>query len=312
MKNALNICALACNPTSPSPTASMVKVEGGYMTAFGGLYCIRVPVNQDLGVAFDPSAMKSFFRKARKTTSYTVKKNKLVIKEGKEQLTVGCLPADDMVTLDVIAKVLPCKLDTTLLKYMASVIDPANFRQSAHGVTFRDGMLLSTNNSCFFAAMVEGVPDDIRFNLHKDACVAMARFKGKITGVASDGRATKFVFDDNSSFVAVDLAEELPDVMPIFDGDWMPLGLSSTTAEDLQAITADEFDFTDGNITYYTESRSAVGVIEGVVDKKFRAGIGKGTLGFLLRNQGDVTYTETKLRSVNGDVCVITGLRALV
>jgi hypothetical protein len=310
MKQALSLCSLAVNSSAPSPTASMVKIEDGFMVAFGGLFCVRVPVDLALGCAFNPNAVKTFFRKDRKAITYTVKKNKLVLQEGKEKLSVGCLPPEDMVTLDVIAPTKKATLDVKLIRYVSSVIDPANFRSAAHGVTIRDGMLLATNNRCFIAAYVEGIPDGFTANIHKDACAALGRFSSPVVGVASDGRATKFLFEDGASFSVLNLSEELPDIDVVFEGPWHPLGLSEALVEDLLKIDCYSVVFQDGSILYRNEDRSSVGDLGVVTKRKFLAFAMKSTLDFLLRNGGQFSIDEDcrKLRSVNGDSCVVCSL----
>jgi hypothetical protein len=102
VKSALQLCTLALNPRSPSPTATTVKVEGGFMKAYGGLMCIQVPVTQEIGAAFNPALLKTFFRRERTTIAYTVKFPKLTLREGKERLTVNCMPCEDVVIIDNI------------------------------------------------------------------------------------------------------------------------------------------------------------------------------------------------------------------
>lgn len=310
MKTALSLCSLAVNPSAPSPTAGMCKIEDGFMIAFGGLFCIRVPVDLAFGCAFNPASIKTFFRKERKSISYTVKKNKLVLQDGKERLSVGCLPPEDMVTLDVIAPLTKTTVDTKILRYVSTVIDPANFRSAAHGVTFRNNMLLATNNRCFIAAYVAGLPKKLTFNIHKDACAALGRFTSPVVGVASDGRAVKFVFEDGSSFSVLNLAEELPPVEPVFEGPWHPLGLSEALIEDLLKIDCHHVVFQDGSLLYRNEDKSSVGELGVVTKRKFCAFSMKATLDFLLRNGGEFSVDDDarKLRSVNGDVCVICSL----
>lgn len=307
MKQALALCSLATNPNAPSPTASMVKIEDGFMVAFGGLFCVRVPVQLALGCAFNPGAIKTFFRKERKAISYTVKKNKLVLQEGKERLSIGCLPPEDMVTLDVVAPVKKATFDTKLLRYVSTVIDPSNFRTFLHGVTFRNNMLIATNNKCFVAAYIEGMPKKFKFNIHKDACAALGRFTSPVSGVASDERATKFEFEDGSSFTVLNLAEELPQVEQIFEGPWHPLGLSAALVEDLLKIDCHRVAFKDGELFYHSEDRSSSGELGTVTKRKFVASVMKHSLDFLLRNGGEFSIDDDcrKFRSVNGDVCVI-------
>lgn len=281
------------------------------MVAFGGLFCIRVPVQQALGCAFNPAAVKTFFRKERKNVAYTVHKNKLVLKDGKETLRVGCVPAEDMVTLDVVAPVKAATLDLKLLKYISDVIDPANVRPWSHGVDYANGMLAATNNAVIIAAYVE-LPSGLAFNIHKDACAALAKFKSPVVGIASDSRATKFVFEDKSEFTVLNLSEKIPDFSSLFKRNWLPLGMSDDLVEDLMKIDCHSFLFNAGCIFYQNEDKSSIGELQVKLAQQFTARTMKNTFGFILRNGGKISVDDsgTCLRSVNEDVCVITSLMA--
>ena len=279
------------------------------MVAFGGLFCIRVPVAQALGCAFNPSAVKTFFRKERKAIAYTVQKNKLVLQEGKERLRVGCLPAEDVVTLDVVAPVKKATLDLKLLKYVSDVIDTTNSRTSAHGVNYVNGMLVGTNNHIIIAAFVN-LPKGLSFNIHKDACAALAKFKSPVVGIAFDERATKFVFEDGSSFSVLNIVEMLPDFNNVFTYAFTSLGMKEDLIEDLLKIDCHSFVFKEGTIVYQNEDKSSTGEIDAKLKNKFTARILRGDLGYVLRNRGDIRVSETgnMLQSVNEDVCVIASL----
>ena len=308
MKTALTLCSLALNPSAPAPTASLVKVEDGFAVAFGGLFCVRVPVEQALGCCFNPAAAKTFFRKARKQVAYTVKKNKLILQDGKEKLSIGCLPPEEMVTLDVIAKARPIKLSKTMLRYVADVIDPAHHRASLHGVTFRDGATLATDNKVFVMAFVD-FPDDLTFSLHKDACIALSKMKGEIETVSTDGHAVKFGLSDGSSLTTLKLVEEIPEVVDsIFAGTWNPLPLTESVVEDLTTIDCHTFRFKDGLLSYWSEDKASVGELGVKIPKELEAAITQKGFVRILKNGGRISYADnqSRIRSVNENVCVVS------
>lgn len=308
MKSALTLCTLALNPNAPSPTAQMVKIEDGFATAYGGLLCIKVPVDQALGCCFNPGAVKTFFRKARPQVAYTVKKNKLILQDGKEKLSVGCLPPEEMVTLDVIAKAIPIKLSKQLLRYVADVVDPANPRACLHGVTFRDGALIGTDNRIFVMAHVD-FPEDLTFSLHKDACVAISRMKGDIETVSTDGHAVKFGFDDGSSLTTLRLIEDVPEVAAtVFAGKWHKIPLAGSVIEDLATIDCHTFRFKAGLLSYWSEDKASVGELGIKVPPELEAAITQKGFSRILKNGGRIEFADnqSRIRSVNENVCVVS------
>ena len=308
MKQALILCSMALNPNAPAPTASLVKVEDGFAVAFGGLFCIRVPVEQALGCCFNPAAAKTFFRKARKQVAYTVKKNKLILQDGKEKLSIGCLPPEEMVTLDVIAKARPVTLSKQLVRYVADVVDPANPRACLHGVTFRDGALVATDNKVFVMAYVD-FPEDLTFSLHKDACLALSKMKGEIETVSTDGHAVKFTMSDGSSLTTLKLVEDVPEMVnKIFDGKWHSISLSDSVIEDLTTIDCHTFRFKDGALSYWSEDRQSVGELGVKVPADLNAAITQKGFVRILKNGGKISYADnqSRIRSVNENVCVVS------
>lgn len=286
----------------------MVKVEDGFATAFGGLFCIRVPVEQALGCCFNPAAAKTFFRKSRKQVAYTVKKNKLILQDGKEKLSIGCLPPEEMVTLDVIAKARPIELSKSMLRYVADVIDPANPRACLHGVTFRDGAMIGTDNKVFVMAFVD-FPEDLTFSLHKDACVALSKMKGDIQTVSTDGHAVKFTLSDGSSLTTLKLIEEIPPVVDtVFAGKWHKIPLSDAVVEDLTTIDCHTFRFKDGALSYWSEDKASVGELGVKVPADLNAAITQKNFSRILKNGGTISYADnqSRIRSVNENVCVVS------
>lgn len=299
MLEALQLCSLALNPSAPSPTATMVKVEDGKMISFGGTFCVSVPLPVEIGACFNPTTAATFFRKTRKGVSYKIHKGKLEFKEGKEKLSVPCLPPEDMVTLDVFSKTFQTSLDKTYLKLLIDVIDPSSSRLWAQGVSFRDGMAESTNSRVIISS-VSGLPDQFVFNLPVDSAKALLKFKSPVVGIALDERAVKFCFEDGSSLASLLLEEQMIPTGKFYSGDWISLDLQD--ANDLLKIKCDSVNFLNGNVTYFEKESS--GTIEGSVNSDVNVTVNKESFDRLLCVSSDIRLSQdaTRLMAV-GDTC---------
>lgn len=291
MKDQLQLCSLALNPASPSPAASMVRIADGYMESFGGLFAIKVPFPAEVGCCFSPNAAMNFFRKPRKVVAYTVNKKKLVMQEGKEKLSIGCLAAEEMVTLDVLGKMTSVSFDTTYLKILTDVINPANSRIFAQGVSFRNGVMEATNNVVIITATT-GFSDALEFNLPQESAKALMKFKSPVVGIAKDVNAVKFYFKDGSSLTSLCIAEQLVNTGPFYEGPWNPFDLKlKDGVKDLLMLSCDELDFRNGDITYI--GKDVKGTLEDAVSIDTEVRVGKESFDFLLRIGSDI--------AVNGD-----------
>lgn len=293
MKNALALCSMALNPQAPSPTASMVKLDDGFLTSYGGTFCIRVPMKVEVGACFSPSLVATFFRKERKAVSYTLHKKKLVLQEGKEKLSVPFLPPEEMPTLDVLSKPKEVEFDMTYLKLCADVVDPAHIKLCAQGVQFRYGMIEATNGRCIVGAKT-GFDSDLEFNLPVASAKALLRFKSEVAGIAVDHGAVKFIFADGSSLTSLLICEELIETTPYYRGDWTPLKLKAEVAKDLLSIECEDVIFYEGNATYI--KGTAEGVLSGVCGKEFDIKVSKENLDVLLKVSADIRLSDDKNR----------------
>lgn len=307
IRQALALCSLALNPNSPQPTATMVRISDGYLTAFGGTCCISIPVPIEIGACFSPQAISPFFRKERGPISYTLKNGKLQLKEGRESLTIKCLPPEEMVTLDVLGTPTPCDFDTTHLKVISDTINPNNSRVWAQGSSFRNGVMESTCNSIIVSA-VSDLPDDLVFNLPVDSCKALLKFKSPVVSVVKDQRAVKFNFKDGSSLCSLILTEQMIDTAAFFQGEWTPLNLT----EILDKVECEFIRFAGGNVHYFTKDTE--GVIESCVDPIINVDIGKESLDVLLTVSKDIRISDDGNRmQAFGETCrCIASTRAKV
>lgn len=294
MKTALQLCSLALNPVAPSPTANMVKLEDGFMIAYGGTFCIRVPMPVSVGACFNPQAVSTFFRKERKAVSYTLHKKKLVLQEGKEKLSVPFLPPEEMPTLDVLSKPHKVELDTKHLKSLADVVDPAHSKLQCQGISFRYGMMEASNGNVVISAVTD-FPDALEFNLPVASAKALLRFKTAPCAIARDQQAVKFLFEDGSSLTSLVICEQLIETTVFYDSPkWTSLKIKPEAAKDLLSVDCDYVIFEDTNATYVQEQ--AKGVIEGIVAKGIAVMAGKSQLDMLLRISSDLRISEDNFR----------------
>lgn len=305
MKHELALCSLAINPLAPAPTASMVKIDDGFMAAFGGTFCVRVPVKVDVGACFNPALAATFFRKERKLVSYTLNKNKLVFQEGKEKLSLPFLPPDEMPTLDVFSKPIKVSFDVLHLKHAADIVDPAHSKLCCQGIQFRYGMMEATNGRVLVAAITD-FDDTFEFNLPVASAKALLRFKSEVAGISTDPNAVKFHFKDGSSLTSLCLCEELVDTSQFFAGDWNPLKLKAEVAKDLLSIACDTVIFFKGNITYVKDLSE--GELTGAVGKEFDIKVAKENLDTMLRVSDDVRVSAdgNRLMAVSDKCRVIS------
>ncbi len=308
MKEALQLCSLALNPSSPSPTASMVRISDGYCQSYGGTFCISVPVDIDIGACFSPKAVANFYRKERKAVSFKLHKNKLVLQEGKEKLSIPFLAVDEMVTLDVISKPRPIKFDTTHIKTCVDIIDPANSRIWAQGISFRYGMMEATNNSIVVSAITD-FNDDIEFNLPVASAKALLKFKSPITHIATDQRAVKFIHKDGSSLTSLSICEQMIETKDFYRGEWTPLGLKPALAKDLLSIECEDLKFTDGIVIY--SDGDVVGNIELGTNTDIAVSVGKENFDALIRLSSDIMLSDDlyRFQAVSATCRIISSTR---
>ena len=290
MKSALALCSLALNPLAPSPTASMVKIEGGHMTSFGGTACVRVPVGVEVGACFSPSLFATFFRKDRSAVSYTLSKGKLVLKEGKEKLSIPFLPPDEMATLDVLSAPVPCELNLEHLKLCADMVDPTHHKPECQGVNFRSGVMEASDGRILVSA-TSGLDDDMWFNLPLVSAKILLKLKSKVVSVALEKAAIRFNCEDGTSVCSVLIYPQLTDTSPLYKHEWIKTGIKQSFAADVGKIECDTFEFAGGGVKYVQEKSE--GFIEDVCGKDCKMRISKNCLAVLLKIGNDIRTSAT-------------------
>jgi hypothetical protein len=286
----------------------MVKLDGGFLTAFGGTFCVRVPMKVEVGACFSPALVTTFFRKERKAVSYTLNKGKLVLKEGNEKVSLPFLPPEEMPTIDVLSKPHKVTFDMTYLKLAADVVDPAHSKIFCQGVQFRYGMIEATNGHCIVGAKT-GFNEDLEFNLPVASAKALLRFQSEVVGIAQDYGVVKFIFADGSSLTSLVISEELLETAECYKGDWTPLKLKPEAAKDLLSIVCDTVIFYQGNATYIKDMSE--GEIAGVCGKGLDIRVSKENLDVMLKVSADIRLSEdgNRLMAVSEKCRVISTVK---
>lgn len=306
MIEALKLCSLALNHSAPTPTANMVKVEGGFMWSYGGNFSIKVPVDQDIGAAFSPKALATFFRIPRDKVAYTIKFPKLIVSHKKERLTINCLSPDELVTIDNIETPTPCTLHKANIKRAADLIETTNTNPFALNVVFRDGAVISTNNKVFF--MGESGYDGAEFNISKEAALALTRFKPPVVAISRNAHTVKFIHEDGSSLCAHISVAEFPAIDFLFEGDWQPFQIM----DDILAIDCDYVVIRQNSVFYHTEGEkntSTIGEIENAVQGEVELCCKKQYLNELLKVSNELEFiSEQRIKAVGNDCAIISSM----
>ena len=246
------------NPTSP--TSRMVKIQDGRLWAYGGAYCISVPIQSDLDCGFYPEPVAAFFSSPRIGYSLTSKNGRLYMKHGKTEVSTPILPASEIPVLAVIGNPLACEPITTLAK-AAKIALPgaADYRQA---ICFRDQQIYAAGLSLAFASsgLSFAHPD---FYITPEAAIAIGSQDCPITGVTYDRMAIQFDFTNGVRIAARLLELDFPPtVATIFEGEKeAPIEMDAEIIREILSYRLSEKDmsgaiidllwsFKDGNISF--------------------------------------------------------------
>lgn len=302
MKKLLDICRQATNPQAPAPTASMLRIYDGRLEAFGGTFCVSGPINADVEAAFNPRMVEAFFRKERKGVTYTLTKTKLIIKSGKEKVSLPFLPAEDMAIIDVLGEPQKATLDKTHLRVFSNIVDPSTSDMWRQGVTFRYGAYEATCGYIVGSA-VSGLPEDYEFNLPIDTVKVLLKIDEDVVGVALDDQAVKFYFESGLTLCSRIIPDLMPDIGRFFEGEWYPVDLK--VADDLKDIDFERVVFTEGTAVYIADEGK--GELSHALDPEVPIfALSRNALDPLLRTANDLLLHESKKRvQVRTDTCRI-------
>lgn len=196
-------------------------------------------------------------------------------------------------TLDVLSKPTPVKLDMKHLKFCADIIDPAHAKFACQGVSFRYGMMEASNGRVVVSAITD-FDDELEFNLPVASAKALLKFKSPVVSIAQDQSSVKFLHKDGSSLTSLSIVEQLTDTSQFYKGDWKPLNLNKGVAEDILSLECDSLILFDGNINYITGLDD--GQLMQSCDKGFDVKVGKSQFDTLLGVSHEIAISEDKNR----------------
>lgn len=284
----------ACNPLSPQVTASMVKFQGGHLIAYGGTFCIQIPVPVDLDCAFKPQTLLAFYRKERDGASYTAKGGKLRVKHRRETVTMKCLPSEEMAIIDVMKEPKDTKwIPRGAMKSLIECVDPASTNISMQGICLRDGMFAATDGKVMLA-----IPSDIKgisVVLPIDTVKFLATCEESVTGWAFDGASFKLWFEGGMTVCTrVISAGEYPNINRIFEQDLKPFFISEKVVDDIKNLSCDMIELTPKGVRYISEDDDdSIGTIKATVEGDYRFAVRKKSFDAIFKiNKGAKFFTN--------------------
>jgi hypothetical protein len=304
IQKALKICAMATNPASANPMAHLVKLDDGFMSAYGGLCCIRVPVGVEVGAAFNPGQLGNFFRKERKAPAFSLKGGKLHVKEGNERLSVGMFPPEDLATIDVLSDAAPVEFPIDYLRH-ALLFTVPDRDPWASGVTFRDDCMWTSDRKSAYAASCPLFENE-EFAIHRDAATLLTKMPGKVIGFARFAKLVKFEFDSGVSLTTHEMIDVVPETVAQFFGlDFSPIGFDNDVAKEITKVRADHVYFQNGSLAYKLENQGE-GCFEKAYTSKMNFSLDKDYLDRLLAISPDLEVCQGAIRSSFGEECGVT------
>ena len=292
MKNIIQRVMKACNPTSPQASANMCKFQNGNLVAYGGTFCVQVPVPVDLDCAFKPQTLLAFYRKERDGASFTVKAGKMRVKHKRETVTIKCLPSEEMSIIDVLRNPTPTKwLPVGALKSLLECVDPAYHVASMQGVCLRDGKLVGTDGKVMLA-----IPIDIKSVscvLPVDTIKFLASCDEHVTGWSFDGANFKLWFEGGMTVCTrVISSDEFPDIEKVMGQKSKAFCISEKVVDDLKNLKCDMIELTPKGVRYIADDES-IGAIRAPVEGDYRFAVSKKNFDTIFKiNKGVKFFTN--------------------
>lgn len=254
----------ACETNSPSATASWMKFQGGNLCAYGGTFCVQIPCGVDLECAFIPSSLLAFYRKERKGVSYTLKDDKLIVKAGREKMTIKTLPSSDMPLIDVhkpptkVKRFLPKKA----IKAILGCIDPAEPRHCLQGMCLRNGLAIGTDGKVLLAVSTK-LDKGITCVVPTETLKFLASLDEDVCAIATDNLHIKFILPSGMTVTSRTLlADEYPDIRHLIKLDSMEeITLHPDMHEEIKGLKCDRIEVSNYAVTYSMGNDTSFGQI---------------------------------------------------
>lgn len=299
MQSKIKLVAKGVNPDSPSPTASLMKFQGGRLISYGGTFCVSVPCGVDIDCAIAPTTLLNFFRKPREGVTYSEQDGKLRVQHKRERVTIPCLPATDMPIIDILddpteVKLFPRK---RALKMFMECIDPSNPLPYLQGLLLRNGHAAATD-SRFAFAMPSGLPKDIECVLPFDTLKFIAGLDEQVTGVCHGPKFNylKFTFPSGLTVCSqVISADDYPNIIPVISPKekGRELVMHEDLLEEIKGLTGDRITVSHSGVGY--KDGKSFGDIElKNADERFAFTVDRKRFALMLGLTKDNTIVETK------------------
>lgn len=276
----------ACETNSPSPAASWLKFQGGKLYAYGGTFCVQIPCAVDLECAFIPSALLAFYRKERKGVSFTLKDDKMIVREGRERATIKTLPIADMPLIDVLKTPTKVKrfLPKKALKAMLGCIDPAEPRHCLQGMCIRNGLAIGTDGKILLAISTK-LDKDITCVVPTETLKFLASLDEDVCAIASDNLHIKFYLPSGMTVCSrTMLADEYPDIRHLIRLDSMDeVTLHPDMHDEIKGLKCDKIEVTNYAVTFSMGNDTSFGQINlDSGSKEFRFTVNRAYFELLL------------------------------
>lgn len=318
LKSLIDTVSPALNTGSATQVgASMVQVFEERLWGYGGEFCISVPCNLDLAVAFNPEPVRSFFAVDRAGATFTTEGRKLVIRSGKSSVAVPTIPRTDVMVLTVFGDPVPATLVPKNLKFAAGLVDPDAHRVFARGVQFREGALWAGKGVDLFCG-ASGLPAGLPpFTLCRDSVKVLATQKSPLRAVIVDhgaGYAVEFLFESGVHIACRTIETVDTSLSAVFEFPVLgEVALDEKIVDEILRTPATRWNVRSDAIHYRTDSDDArIDASEGKIETTTGLDEAAFPRGFyvsdallkrgLTINRTEISVTERSLQ-FDGDQC---------
>jgi hypothetical protein len=242
----------------------MMKLSGGKMTTFGGTFCIQIPCDVDVDCVINPAVLLTFFRKDRTKVTYAVTGNRMVVKQGREKVSIPCMESEKMPIIDVFREHSPVSnfLKPKALKAMLECINPSESRGCLQGLCIQGGLAVATDGKVVLA-MLSGLPKKVDCVLPVDTVKLLSTLDESPSGVACESGNIKFVFPSGMTVCSrTILSDGYPNVKTVINATGEVLDMHPDLTEELKGIKCDTITVTEKGIGYRAEDGVSFGEIE--------------------------------------------------
>lgn len=205
-------------PNATAFTSRMCKVQDGRCWAYGGAFCLSVPITSSLECGFYPEPVLAFFNRDREGATFTEKDGMLVMRHGILEQRTPLLPSQQIPTLQAIGRKIEITEQLEHLDVCAKLCrnNVADFTQ---GAWFQNGMIFAMygRSICFSVnGLFDGHPN---FGLPSDSMLALSRIKSPLQYFVSDQQCVQFEFEDGTWLASRTLdGLETPNFLSAFEG----------------------------------------------------------------------------------------------